>query len=70
MKFRLVNYLIKKKVKKYVYESDSEEEVIVRKKKPPLENLVYNNTKDQLYQRMIEERVRNSMIGYGNSLGV
>lgn len=61
----------KKKVKKIVYESDSEEEVIVRKKKqPPLENLVYNNTKDQLYQRMIEERVRNSIIGYGNSLGV
>lgn len=61
----------KKKVKKYVYESESEEEeVIVRKKKPPLEKLVYDNTKDQLYHRMIEERVKNTIIGYGNSLGV
>ena len=60
----------KKKVKKVVYESDSEEEVIVRKKKQPLEKLVYDNTKDQLYHRMIEERVKNSIIGYGNSLGV
>ena len=60
----------KKKVKKIVYESDSEEEVIVRKKKPPLEKLVYDNTKDQLYHRMIEERVKNTIIGYGNSLGV
>jgi hypothetical protein len=59
----------KKKVKKIVYESDSEEEVIVRKKKP-LEKLVYDTTKDQLYHRMIEERVKNSIIGYGNSLGV
>ena len=59
----------KKKVKKIVYESDSEDEVIVRKKKP-LEKLVYDNTKDQLYHRMIEERVKNSIIGYGNSLGV
>ena len=59
----------------YVSESDSEEEVIVKKSKPktkaqPLEHLVYNNTKDQLYNRMIEERVRNSIIGYGNALGV
>ena len=60
----------KKKVKKIVYESDSEEEVIVRKKKPPLEKLVYDNTKDQLYHRMIEERVKITIIGYGNSLGV
>ena len=59
----------KKKVKKIVYESDSEDEVIVRKKKP-LEKLVYDNTKDQLYHRMIEERVKNSIIGYGHSLGV
>ena len=64
--------------KKIVYvsesESESEEEVIVKKKtkaKPqPLEHLVYNNTKDQLYNRMIEERVKASIIGYGNSLGV
>jgi len=60
----------------YVSESESEEEeVIVKKSKPktkaqPLEHLVYNNTKDQLYNRMIEERVRNSIIGYGNALGV
>ena len=61
----------------YVEESESEEEeeeVIVKKKtkaKPqPLEHLVYNNTKDQLYNRMIEERVKASIIGYGNSLGV
>jgi hypothetical protein len=60
----------KKKVKKIVYESESEEEVIVRKKKPPLEKLVYDNTKDQLYHRMIEERVRNTILGYGSSLGV
>ena len=60
----------------YVSESESEEEeVIVKKSKPktkaqPLEHLVYNNTKDQLYNRMIEERVRNSIMGYGNALGV
>jgi len=69
----------KPKPKKIVYveESESEEEeeeVIVKKKtkaKPqPLEHLVYNNTKDQLYNRMIEERVKASIIGYGNSLGV
>ena len=61
----------------YVEESESEEEeeeVIVKKKtkakQPTLENLVYNNTKDQLYNRMIEERVKASIIGYGNSLGV
>ena len=65
----------KKKVKKIVYESESEsdEEVIVKKvkpKQPTLENLVFNNAKDQLYNRVIEERVRNTIIGYGNSLGV
>ena len=63
----------KKKIKKKIIfesESDDEETVVVHKKKPPLEKLVYENTKDQLYQRMIEERVRHSMIGYGNSLGV
>lgn len=59
----------------YVSESESEEEVIIKKpkakaKQPTLEHLVYNNTKDQLYNRMIEERVRNSIIGYGNALGV
>ena len=61
----------KKKIKKVVYESESESdsEVVVRKKKP-LENLVYQNTKDQLYNRMIEERVRNSILGYANALGV
>ena len=57
----------------YVSESDSEEEEVIVKKKTkpkPLEHLVYNNTKDQLYNRMIEERVRNSIMGYGNALGV
>jgi hypothetical protein len=59
----------------YVEESESEEdEVIVKKKtkaKPQtLENLVYNSNRDQLYNRVIEERVRNSIIGYGNALGV
>ncbi len=59
----------------YVSESESEEEEVIIKKKTkakpkPLEHLVYNNTKDQLYNRMIEERVRNSIIGYGNALGV
>ena len=64
--------------KKIVYveesESESEEEVIVKKKtkdKPQtLEHLVYNSNRDQLYNRVIEERVRNSIIGYGNALGV
>jgi hypothetical protein len=65
----------KKKIKKKIIfesESDDEEAVVVHKKKPPkpLEKLVYENTKDQLYQRMIEERVKNSIIGYGNALGV
>ena len=61
----------KKKIKKVVYESESESdsEVVVKKKKP-LENLVYQNTKDQLYHRMIEERVKNSILGYANALGV
>ena len=70
----------------YVSESESEEEEVIVKKKTkpikpnrlygvadstqPLEHLVYNNTKDQLYNRMIEERVRNSIMGYGNALGV
>jgi hypothetical protein len=69
----------KKKIKKKIIfesESDDEEAVVVHKKKPPsaaqrpLEKLVYENTKDQLYQRMIEERVKNSIIGYSHSLGV
>jgi hypothetical protein len=67
----------KKKIKKKIIfesESDDEEVVIVHKKKPgppkPLENLVYQSNKDQLYQRMVEERIRHAMIGYGNSLGV
>ena len=69
----------KKKIKKkIIFESESEDEeaVIVHKKKEkpqpkqPLENLVYQSNKDQLYQRMVEERIRHAMIGYGNSLGV
>ena len=69
----------KKKIKKKIIfesESDDEEAVVVHKKKekpqtkPPLENLVYQSNKDQLYQRMVEERIRHAMIGYGNSLGV
>ena len=63
----------------YVSESESEEEekVVVVKKKTkaksqsqPLDHLVYNSNRDQLYNRMIEERVKNSIIGYGNALGV
>ena len=69
----------KKKIKKkIIFESESEDEetVVVHKRKekpqqkPPLENLVYQSNKDQLYQRMVEERIRHAMIGYGNSLGV
>jgi hypothetical protein len=68
----------KKKIKKkIIFESESEDEeaVVVHKKKPqppkqPLENLVYQSNKDQLYQRMVEERIRHAMVGYGNSLGV
>jgi hypothetical protein len=70
----------KKKIKKkIIFESESEDEeaVVVHKKKqaqppkqPPLEKLVYESTKDQLYQRMIEERVRGAMMGYSHSLGV
>ena len=69
----------KKKIKKKIIfesESDDEEAVVVHKKKPtqapkpPLENLVYQSNKDQLYQRMVEERIRHAMVGYGNSLGV
>ena len=65
----------KKKIKKkIIFESESEDEeaIVVHKKKPPkpLENLVYQSNKDQLYQRMVEERIKHAMIGYGNSLGV
>ena len=67
----------KKKIKKkIIFESESEDEetVVVHKKKPqqkqPLENLVYQSNKDQLYQRMVEERIRHAIVGYGNSLGV
>jgi hypothetical protein len=68
----------KKKIKKkIVFESESDDEaVVVHKKKPtqapkpPLENLVYQSNKDQLYQRMVEERIKHAMVGYGNSLGV
>ncbi len=69
----------KKKIKKKIVfesESDDEEAVVVHKKKPtqppkqPLENIVYQSNKDQLYQRMVEERIKHAMIGYGNSLGV
>jgi len=72
----------KPKAKKIVYvsessESEEEKVVVVKKKtkakpkgKEPLENLVYNNTKDNLYNRMIEERVKNSIIAYGAALGV
>lgn len=64
--------------KKIVYVSESEEseeEVIIKKQKPKakqptLENLVYNSNRDQLYNRVIEERVRNSIMAYGNALGV
>jgi protein TonB len=67
----------KKKIKKkIIFESESEDEETVvvqkRKEKPPqkqpLENLVYESNKDQLYQRMIEERVKNAVIGYSRSL--
>ena len=63
----------KKKIKKkIIFESESDEEtVVVQKKKPqqqPLEKLVYESNKDQLYQRMIEERVKNAVIGYGRAL--
>ena len=59
----------------YVSESESEEEEVIVKKKTKakpqtLEHLVYNSNRDQLYNRVIEERVRNSIIGYGNALGV
>lgn len=72
----------KKKVKRYISESETdeseseEEEIIVKKKsthkpKPEkLEKLVYKNTQEQLYNRMIEERVKNSLMGYSQSLGV
>ena len=68
---------IKKIKKKIVYESESEseeEQIVVRKKsthKPEkLEKLVYKNTQEQLYNGMIEERVKNSLMGYSNALGV
>jgi hypothetical protein len=70
----------KKKIKKkIIFESESEDEeaVVVHKKKqaqppkqPPLEKLVYESTKDQLYHRMIEERVRGAMMAYSHSFGV
>jgi hypothetical protein len=64
----------KKKIKKkIIFESESEDEetvVVHKKKEKPLENLVYQSNKDQLYQRMVEERIKHAMIGYGNSLGV
>ena len=61
-------------IKKIVFESESDDDEAVvvhkRKEKPqpkqPLENLVYQSNKDQLYQRMVEERIRHAMIGYGN----
>ena len=66
----------KKKIKKkIIFESESEDDetIVVQKKKPPpqkqpLEKLVYESNKDQLYQRMIEERVKNAVIGYGRAL--
>ena len=61
----------KKKIKKKIIfesESDDDEAIVVHKKKPPLEKLVYESNKDQLYQRMIEERVKNAVIGYSRSL--
>ena len=61
----------KKKIKKKIIfesESDDDEAIVVHKKKPPLEKLVYESNKDQLYQRMIEERVKNAVIGYGRAL--
>jgi hypothetical protein len=68
----------KKKIKKkIIFESESEDDEAVvvqkREKKPPpqkqpLEKLVYESNKDQLYQRMIEERVKNAVIGYGRAL--
>ncbi len=61
-------------IKLIIFESESDDEgaVVVHKKKPPkpLENLVYQSNKDQLYQRVVEERIRHAMIGYGNALGV
>lgn len=60
----------KKKIKKkIIFESESDDEtIVVQKKKQPLEKLVYESNKDQLYQRMIEERVKNAVIGYGRAL--
>ena len=51
----------------YVEESESEEEEVIVKKKTKakpqtLENLVYNSNRDQLYNRVIEERVKASII--------
>ncbi len=59
-------------------EEEEEETIIVKKIKKKIkkkiifesENLVYQSNKDQLYQRMVEERIRHVMIGYGNSLDV
>ncbi len=60
-------------IKLIIFESESDEgAVFAHKKKPPkpLENLVYQSNNDQLYQRVVEERIRHAMIGYGNALGV
>jgi hypothetical protein len=65
---------VKKVVKKKIVyesetESESEEEVVVRKKKP-LNKLLYDNTKQDLHNHILEERIRHSINGYGNALGV
>ena len=52
-------------------ESESEEEIIVKKPKKKIKKkIIFESESDQLYQRMVEERIRHTMIGYGNSLGV
>jgi hypothetical protein len=45
------------------------EEVVVKKKKP-LQKLVYDNTKQDLHNRIMEERIKNSIMGYANALGM
>ena len=66
---------VKKVVKKKIVyeseseESDSEEEVVVKKKKP-LQKLVYDNTKQDLHNRIMEERIKTSIMGYANALGM
>jgi hypothetical protein len=68
---------VKKIKKKIIYESEteseSEEEQVVVKKKPskkPLQNLVYDNTKQDLHNRIMEERIKHSIMGYANALGM